>query len=201
MNRLLALAAAMAIAFGGAASVKAEADGSHAAKGRSWALLIGVEKYHRVPALRYTVNDVRQLALTLHTRAGFSEDCILEITDQAPSSRYRPLKASIEAELPAWLKQPGPDDSIIVYFSGHGFRDASGKMYLAPIDGNPEDLVNSAISVEWFRQQLAECKAHFKLLILDSCHAGLVTSAPSKRTASIPALRKASATQADSQPE
>ena len=74
--------------------------------------------------------------------------------------------------MPAFLKQPGPDDAIIVYFSGHGFRDAAGKMYLAPIDCNPDDLLNSAIAVEWFRQKLAECKAHFKLLILDSCHAG-----------------------------
>jgi uncharacterized caspase-like protein len=170
-RQLLAVAVLMAVGFGSATSVVAQPGGGHA-KCRSWALLIGVEKYHRVATLRYTVNDVRQLATTLRNRAGFSEENVLEITDEAGTPRYQPLKASIEAELPVWLKQPGPDDSIIVYFSGHGFRDAAGKMYLAPIDCNPDDLVKSAIPVEWFRQQLAECKAHFKLLVLDSCHAG-----------------------------
>jgi len=33
---------------------------------------------------------------------------------------------SIEAELPQWLAKIGPKDQLIVYFSGHGFRDAAG---------------------------------------------------------------------------
>ena len=148
------------------------ADAGSTPSGRPWALLIGIEKYHRVPQLSYTVNDVRQLVATLRGRGGVDEECILEMTDQASNPRFQPLKASIEAELAAWLKQPAAEDSVLVYFSGHGFRDPSGKMYLAPIDCNPDDLVKTAISVEWFRQQLAGCKAHFKVLILDACHAG-----------------------------
>ena len=139
---------------------------------KSWALLIGVEKYHRAPSLIFTVNDVRQLAQTLRARGGYAEDNILEMTEEATNPRFQPLKTSIEAELPAWLKQPGPDDTVLVYFTGHGFRDANGKMYLAPIDVNPDDLVKTGIAVEWFREQIASCKARFKLLILDSCHAG-----------------------------
>ena len=139
---------------------------------RPWALLIGIEKYHRAPPLSCTVNDVRQLAVTLRTRDGYAEDAILEITDQARNPRYQPLKASIEAELAAWLKQPGAEDTLLVYFSGHGFRDAAGRMYLAPIDCNPDDLAKTGIAIEWFRQQIAGCKARFKLLVLDSCHAG-----------------------------
>jgi len=140
--------------------------------GRSWAVLIGVEKYHRVPGLVYTINDVRQLATTLRTRDGFAEDSILEMVDDATNPRFQPFKANIEAELPAWLQQPGPDDAVLVYFSGHGFRDASGKMFLGPLDCNPEDLSKTGIAVEWLRGQIAGCKAKFKLLILDSCHAG-----------------------------
>lgn len=140
--------------------------------GRSWAILIGVEKYHRVPSLVYTTNDVHQLAATLRTRDGFSEDCLLELTDDATNPRFQPFKANIEAELSAFLQLPGPEDTVMVYFSGHGFRDASGKMYLGPIDCNPEDLSKTGIAVEWFRGQIAGCKAKFKLLVLDSCHAG-----------------------------
>jgi len=151
-------------------------------RGREWALLIGIEKYHRVPQLLYTTNDVRQLATTLRKRGGYAEDCVLEMSEQSANPRFQPLKASIEAELASWLKQPGPEDTVLVYFSGHGFRDAAGKMYLAPIDCNPDDLVRTGISVEWFRQQLAACKAHFKLLMLDACHAGSEKGADDKQS-------------------
>ncbi len=166
----LAAACVLGACCWGAALRAADADA--AKQGRQWALLIGVEKYHRVPPLVHTINDVRQLGNTLRTRDGYPEDCILEMLETAPNPRFQPLKASIEAELPTFLKQPGPEDTILVYFTGHGFRDANGKMYLAPLDCNPDDLVKTGIAVEWFRQQIADCKAKFKLLILDSCHAG-----------------------------
>ena len=41
--------------------------------------------------------------------------------------------------LPAVLAKPGPDDHVLVYFSGHGFKDKDGKLYLAPIDCDPAD--------------------------------------------------------------
>jgi hypothetical protein len=140
--------------------------------GRSWALLIGIENYHRANKLTYTINDVHQISQTLRSRDGFEPDCILEVTDESPNPRYQPLKSSLLAEVPAWLNKPGKDDTIIVYFSGHGFRDAAGKMYLAPIDCDPENAAATGVPIEWFRQQIGACRAGFKLLVLDSCHAG-----------------------------
>jgi uncharacterized caspase-like protein len=135
-------------------------------------LLIGVEKYHRASHLRFTVNDVRQLASTLQTRGGLAKESILELTDDAPNPRAQPLKASLLAEVPAWLGKPGPEDQVIVYFSGHGFRDSDGKMYLAPLDCDPSNPTETGIPVEWLRARIAECPAAFKLLVLDACHAG-----------------------------
>ncbi len=74
--------------------------------------------------------------------------------------------------MPKWLARSGPNDTMIVYFSGHGFRDTDGKLYLAPLDINPADPAATGISVEWLRQQLAACPANFKLLVIDACHAG-----------------------------
>ena len=145
---------------------------SGSAKGRFWALLIGVEKYERVPQLRHTLNDVRQLANTLRNRAGYPKECLLEMTEETADSRHQPRKSTIEAELPAWLKKPAPDDTVLVYFTGHGFRDASGTMYLAPLDCNYNDLANTGIPVKWLRSQIDACPAKSKLLVLDSCHAG-----------------------------
>jgi uncharacterized caspase-like protein len=164
----------LSIALGpGASPVSAqEADVSAGAKPRPWALLIGIEKYHRATPLRFTINDVQQLTETLVARGGYGKDQILQITDTASNPQFQPLKASIVAELPQWLKKIGPDDTAIIYFSGHGFRDAEGKMYLAPIDCDPANPAPTGIPVEWFREQIAACPARFKLLVIDACHAG-----------------------------
>ena len=139
---------------------------------RQWAILIAVEKYHRATPLRFTVNDVKQLAATLRTRGGLDADTLLEITDASKNARFQPFKTSVQTELAEWLKKPGPNDQILVYFSGHGFRDAAGKLYLAPIDCDPANPAETGIPVEWFREQVAACRAGLKLLILDACHAG-----------------------------
>ena len=102
----------------------------------------------------------------------------------ASDEAKRPLKNNLMAGLPQWLQKPGPDDLLILYFSGHGVRDRSGKLYLVPLDGDPTDPASTMIPLEWFRQQLANSKARFKLLILDACHAG--SDKPDDTTARIP---------------
>jgi len=78
----------------------------------------------------------------------------------------------LQAELPRLLKRIGPQDLLLVYFSGHGFRDTDSKMYLAPLDVDPDQPAATGVPVEWFREQIAACPAAFKLLVIDACHAG-----------------------------
>jgi uncharacterized caspase-like protein len=139
---------------------------------RHWAILIGVEKYQKATPLRFTVNDVQQLSATLQKYDGYEHANILEITDAGSPTALRPDKQSIEKTLPQWLGRLTASDTVLVYFSGHGFRDGAGKLYLAPIDCNPESPAQTAIPIDWVREQIAACKAAFKLLIIDACHAG-----------------------------
>jgi len=142
------------------------------AKGRQRAILIAAEKYHRARHLRYTTNDVKQLARTLSTRGHFQPDNILEMTDTASNPRFRPLRANIMTELPKWLKKAEAEDQVLVYFSVHGFIDKDRKLYLAPIDCDPANPAATGIEVRWLREQIARCRARFKLLVIDACHAG-----------------------------
>lgn len=148
-------------------TASAPTDGS-----RHWALLIAAEKYEKAPELQFTVNDVRQVAQTLKQYGGYHPDRILEITDDGAAAHHQPLKASIEAAVPEFLKRPAEADSILILFSGHGFRDDEGRLYLAPLDCDPADPVSTGVSAEWFRQQLETCQARVKVLVLDACHAG-----------------------------
>lgn len=141
-----------------------------AAERQQWALLIGVEDYQHVPRLQFTVNDVQQLAGTLQRHGGFDGRRIKLVTDHEANSK--PTVKTLKETIPAWLNNVKAGDTVLVYFSGHGFRDDQQKLYLAPLDFDLKRAHETGIAIDWLRQQIANCKADFKLLILDACHAG-----------------------------
>ena len=139
--------------------------GSH-----KWAVLIGIEHYQRANPLRFTLNDVKRLSETLTLRGDF--DRVVKFVDNSDQERFRPSRANLMRELPEFLGKPGADDLVLVYFSGHGFKDKAGNLYLAPIDCDPANPPPTGIALEWLREKLAACKAKLKVLVLDACHAG-----------------------------
>ena len=165
----------LSVAFAGAvpdATFGQAPDDQPARTGEHWAVLVGIEQYERANPLQFTINDVRLLGETLRERGGYEAGHILQITDDALDLNHRPLKRNLMSELAAWLKRPAEGDTIIVYFSGHGFRASDGSMYLAPIYVDPADPAASGIPLAWLREQIAGCRAELKLLVLDACHAG-----------------------------
>ncbi len=156
----------------GLRSAGADEPKGKAATGRQWAVLIGVEKYTKANPLSFTVNDVRQLSETLQTRGDYLKENLLEITDKGATKETQPFKDSILNGLSSWLSKAGPEDTILIYFSGHGFQDKAGKMYLAPIDCDPQDPSATGIPIELVREKIAGCKAGLRVLVLDACHAG-----------------------------
>jgi hypothetical protein len=149
----------LAVAFG----QDAESEG-----GSRRAILIGAERYRLAPPLRYITNDVKQIGTTLRRRGGYE---VLEMSDESAPD-LQPTSKNMRQQLPEWLADAGAHDDMVVYFSGHGFRGADKRLYLAPIDCDPAQPEREGIPADWLRQQLAACKARFKLLVLDACHAG-----------------------------
>ena len=94
------------------------------------------------------------------------------MVDASRKPVLRPNRKNLHDQVPRLLTQPGAADRVILYFSGHGVRDAAGNLYLVPIDGDPADPTGTMIPLDWLKQQLERCQATFKLLILDACHAG-----------------------------
>lgn len=135
-----------------------------------WAVLIGVSQYEKAAKLPYIDNDVNALDGVLQQYGGYQADKIRKV--YSGSADFKPTKSDIEGALKIWLRKPAEGDTIIVYFSGHGFRDKDGKLYLAPQECDPANPTAAGIPVEWVRQQLDACPTALKLLILDACHAG-----------------------------
>ena len=104
--------------------------------GRKWAILIGVDKYldPQIPSLDYCVADARLMADTLSKRCGYEAERILLLTDDQDKDHLKPLGINLRKQIPGWLKNAQPGDTVLIFFSGHGFLDERGQGFLAPKD-------------------------------------------------------------------
>lgn len=140
--------------------------------GMSMAILIGVKNYTGLPALKYADADVELLARTLKERCNF--DKVITLTESS-EPLYRPLQGNILRQLRTHLPlaDRGGYRRVLVYFSGHGFRDKNGELYFAPPDCDLNFIEQTAIKQSVVKKLLDDCtQVPIKLLVLDCCHAG-----------------------------
>ncbi len=133
--------------------------------GEKWALLIGADDYQALGKLEFCGDDARALGDVLRSYAGFENVAVL--TDDAPESGNRPTHAAIRRRIAGIADLAGPDDTLLVFFSGHGITK-DGRGYLVPVDGDADN----AISMDWVRSTLLSSEAERRMLIIDACHAG-----------------------------
>jgi len=176
---LMLLAAFVVFLPAGSAPAQRELGGQPAAvmagqtlDGESWAVLIGINRYQhpRIPKLRYAVNDAQAVERTLLAQ-GFRPDRIFILTDE------RATKAAIERLLGDQLRQQvGAKDRLLVFFAGHGktdqLRSGEEEGYLIPVDGDPNQLFSTAISMTALRQISDRLMAKHILYIVDACYSG-----------------------------
>jgi uncharacterized caspase-like protein len=143
-------------------------------QGRKWAVVVGVNEYTDpgIPPLKYCVADARLVAKQLAEKCGYDPAHVLLIDDDQTKVYHRPLKRNLQIQVAAWLKRAGPKDTVLVFFSGHGFLDDAGRGFLAPTDCERDRLAPTSLSTEELRDMLRQCRATQKMLVLDCCHAG-----------------------------
>lgn len=142
--------------------------------GRRWAIVIGVNKYldPQIPSLEFCAADARLMAKVLVEKCGYEAQRVLTITDEQPLDHLQPLGINLRKQIPGWLKNAQLGDTVLVFFSGHGFLDDRGQGFLAPKDCEKSNLALTGFRTDDLRDALQQCKATQKLLILDCCHAG-----------------------------
>ena len=136
--------------------------------GRKWAVVVGVNDYAFLPNLEFCVDDARLIAETLEDKCGYPADNLLLIDSEQSAAGRRPAKVVMRRRLQQWLAQPAKDDTVFVYFSGHGF-ERDGKRYFAPADCDPSEPEATCYSLEMLSQLMADCPARQKVLVLDCC--------------------------------
>jgi hypothetical protein len=125
-------------------------------KGERYAVVFGVGIYDhpQIPRLRFAENDARSVYDVLTTKGGFKKDNVLLVTDTA---RMKPTLANIKRAVAEWLyKKTGKDDTVFVYYAGHGAPEVDGSgsardglsRYLLPRDADPESLFVTAFAID-----------------------------------------------------
>jgi hypothetical protein len=135
---------------------------------KSWAVVIGVNKYQVWPSLEYAVKD----ALSVKDRfldLGFDE--VIEILDEE-ATRARILTL-LGTELP---KKVGRDDRVVIFFAGHGQTEDLGEEreqgYIIPVDGDITNYFTTAISMTQVRELSQRIRAKHLLYVMDACYSG-----------------------------
>ena len=138
-----------------------------AQKGRTWAVIIGVSKYQKLPGgqqLQFADHDAASVAEALEKRGVSPSNVRLLIGAEATT-------AAIKSAIGNWLAKSAPEsDTIIIYFSGHGFFERDfGESYLLGYDSDPKDVYDSALSVTEIGRALAQrVRSNHVLLIADA---------------------------------
>jgi hypothetical protein len=146
--------------------------GSHrGGSGRNLIAVIGIDHYQCWPALSNAVNDARG-AFALFERLGFVQAAPMLIDDAATGR-------AIESLVKDDLVEIGPDDSLVLFYAGHGGNRkhlVSGREvttgYLIPVDAE-EGRVATWVDLDSWLGYVARLPAKHILVILDACHSGI----------------------------
>lgn len=136
------------------------------AAGRRLAILVGNNAYPApIPALETPIADITRIAGVLQSRFGYETRLV---TDAG--------KAQIIEALNTLAGDARPQDSVLLFYAGHGYLLDDVKMgYWIPVDASVKTakgwISNSDIS-----RLLAAIPSRQLMLISDSCYSGTLTS-------------------------
>ena len=166
--------------------------------GRSWAVVIGIDRYQKAPwkdmALTYAAKDAVDMAKLLHERFGFERERVSLLLDGRSVQQHSNVSfaaqvkpatlANITAALAALgSKRVAAEDRVLVFFAGHGHTmplATGGEMgFLVPEDGGGETLgeyYSTTLPMQRLRETSDIIPAKHILFLVDACYSGLCTT-------------------------
>jgi uncharacterized caspase-like protein len=135
---------------------------------RSWAVVIGIDRYQHWPPLEAAVEDARAVRERLR-RLGF--DQITFLTDGEAT------RTAILTEIGTNLRlAAGANDRVLIYFAGHGYteelpnKDQVG--YIIPVEAPKSNFFAHAISMQQIRETFGRLRAKHIYYVMDCCFSG-----------------------------
>jgi hypothetical protein len=146
--------------------------------GKVWLATIAVEHYPQLPPehqLRYCCDDEEALHGRFREGSQLPLSRILRLRCGS-TNKLRATKENILRELPRFLSQAQPDDTVILSAALHSsLLDSPAQQrepYLLPEDFSPGNPTETAIPFAWLRDTLLQTRATRIIVLLDACHSG-----------------------------
>jgi hypothetical protein len=147
--------------------------------GTRWAVIIGISQYKdtRIAPLRYASTDARSLYEWIVSPQGgrYALSMVKLLTDADATG------ANIKKALFEWLTQAIEEDTVTIYFAGHGSPqspDHPENLFLLPYDTQYDSVPTTGFPMWDIETALKRfIKAKKVIVITDACHAGGVGQA------------------------
>jgi len=98
----------------------------------------------------------------------------------------------VNRAIDGFLAAASLEDQVILYFSGHGFKDDRGRLYLITTDSLRHIPASTAVSAQFIRDRLDQCRSRRVIVILDCCYAGAFPDGATRDDGSIDVLESLS---------
>jgi hypothetical protein len=134
-----------------------------------YALTIGIGAYKHLAPLTKSPTDAQDIADLLVQQCGYPPAQVTAMTDTTAT------KAAINAKLEWLARRATQNDTVVIFFSGHGAQRLGGfdpGEYLCPVEADSYNLRASAISSDEFSTALRALKAKKVVVFFDACHSG-----------------------------
>jgi uncharacterized caspase-like protein/Flp pilus assembly protein TadD len=148
LNRVtLLLLAFIALSATGATgkALSGQSDSAGGGTGKTWAIVVGISKYSKLPGglqLQFADRDAALFAESLKKSGVTAENIRLLVGGDATAQQ-------IKSAIGNWLaRSAGEGDTVYLFFSGHGMVEREfGESYLMAADSDAKDPYGTAISV------------------------------------------------------
>lgn len=143
---------------------------------KSYAVVIGIDQYKNLPfdkQLSYAVRDANGVAEIL--KKNFKFDKIITLYNREAT------KANIMKVLSGDLSKISEQDSVFVFWAGHGYTEKTSRGdlgYLLPFDGTfEESQLYENISMTMIKDDISKrIPAKHIFYVMDSCYSGLLVA-------------------------
>lgn len=134
------------------------------------AIIIGVEKYKRLPKANYADVDAQTFYDYAKRALGVSSEKIRLLVNE--NAERTEIRRTLDAWLPSVVKQNSTE--IFIFYSGHGLPSKSGdSLFFLPWDADKDYLEDTAILQSKFYDALIATKPKSVTVFLDACYSGI----------------------------
>jgi Caspase domain len=113
------------------------------------------------------LNAPRQDAEALARALAHAEIGGFEVT-----SRINAEAHVVRREIEAFFSERERDDTLLLYFSGHGMKDSEGQLHFIASDTRRKLLQSTGVAAAFVNEVMRRSRSRQQILIIDSCYSG-----------------------------